>query len=396
MRNLGLSIAQNANSVECLRLQARPGHSGDVFFKKLFSLDVWKEAFPSLQRAYFTGNVSALIHVSQYLMKHVRHLYKWHQDYREKLPQRYMDWIGNMIRNNVIEEVEFRDKLLDDDTLLDDTLRSVRSFHVEIARSTSLRHLARSFERTKAEGDKLERLSVRWLYNTFSSFSATALDSILRSRPQLQVLEVKTMYASDWRDVVALFQAVASSTLTTFTCNRCDMRYATVEAAVALLCDLLQHSTIRVLELIVDFSENTSDHDNDFVQGIAEGLRATRLRRFHLTLFSPRRVSIGSMTKLYESVRENRSLMDIQLKGNFWQPWRMPHYSLPDVPPCPFSFFEFLSSRNHYLSQLVMSYEHTLPAGLWPLILEYASCDASTLLSLLLVELPAPYCKVED
>ena len=76
--------------------------------------------------------------------------------------------------------------------------------------------------------------------------------------------------------------------------------------------------------------------------------------------------------------------MDIQLKGGFWEPWRMPRrYDLPDAPPCPFSFFEFLSSRNQYLSQLVMSYEHTLPAGLWPLILEYASCDASILYYLL-------------
>ena len=194
VRNLGLSIAQNANSVECLRLEAGPGED---MFKKLFSLDEWKEAFPSLQRAYFIGNVSALIHVSQYLMKHVRgleHLYLWHDYHRGKFPQRYMDWIGNTIRNNAIEEVEFFYNLLDDDTLLDDTLRSVRSFHVEIdSCSTSLHQLVGSFERTKAEGDKLERLSVRVLYSSLSpmdSFSATALDTILRSRPRLRVLNL--------------------------------------------------------------------------------------------------------------------------------------------------------------------------------------------------------------
>ena len=86
------------------------------------------------------------------------------------------------------------------------------------------------------------------------------------------------------------------------------------------------------------------------------------------------------MTKLYESVRENRSLMDIQLRGAFWDTWRTPwRYDLPDAPPCPFTFFEFLSSRNQYLSQLFLPYEYTLSAGLWPLILESVSCDASIL-----------------
>ena len=180
---------------------------------------------------------------------------------------------------------------------------------------------------------------------------------------------------------------MASSTLTAFTCRCCDVRYARVEAAVALLCDLLQHSTIRILELKVFCSNTNNDHDNDFVHGIAEGLRATRLRKFHLTISSYRRVSIASMIKLYESVRDNQNLMDIQLRGDFWQPWRtLWHYDLPDAPPCPFSFFEFLSSRNQYLPQLVMSYEHTLPAGLWPLILESASCDASFLFYMLTLQ----------
>ena len=201
---------------------------------------------------------------------------------------------------------------------------------------------------------------------------------MIRARPNLQVLNVRSL--ASLRDVVALFQAVASSTLTAFTCSCCYMLNVRVEAAVAVLCDLLQHSTIRILELRIEFCPTTNDHGNDFVQGLAEGLRATRLRRLHLNLFSHRYVSIASMTKLYESVRENRSLMDIQLRGAFWDTWRTPwHYDLPDAPPCSFNFFEFLSSRNQYLSQLFLPYEYTLPAGLWPLILESVSCDASIL-----------------
>ena len=91
-------MVQNANSVECLRLEAGRGYSEDVLFKKLFSLDVWKEAFPALQRAYFIGNISALVCVSPHLMKHVRgleHLHMWYQHHRGKLPQRYSDWIGS-------------------------------------------------------------------------------------------------------------------------------------------------------------------------------------------------------------------------------------------------------------------------------------------------------------
>ena len=45
-------------------------------------------------------------------------------------------------------------------------------------------------------------------------------------------------------------------------------------------------------------------------------------------------VSMVGMTKLYESVRENTSLMDIQLEGKFWDPWRYPmRYDLPHAPP---------------------------------------------------------------
>ena len=378
VRNLGSSIAQNANSVECLRLEA--GSEG-VFFKKWFSLDVWKEAFPSLQRAYFIGNISALVSASPHLIKHVRgleHLCRWHAG---KLPRQYLDWIGNMIRNNVIEEVGFLSDLLDDGKLLDDTLRRVRSFEVKIQNSTSMDHLARSFERTKAEGDKLERVSLGDSSFESNSLRATAVETILQSRPNLKVLNV-TM--SSPHDFVGVCQAVASSTLTTFKCDCRDMSSTRGEAAFAMVGELLQHSTIRDLQLLIDNSFDDYCDYNDFVQGIAEGLRATRLRRFQLTLVFGPGVSIASMTKLYESVRENRSLMDIQLEGDFWDPWREPmRHDLPHAPPCPFSFFEFLSSRNQYLSQLLMTYESTLPAGLWPLILESASSDASILYFLL-------------
>ena len=48
VRKLGLSIAQNANLVECLRIGARYADRCG-FFNQLFSLDVWKKAFPALQ-----------------------------------------------------------------------------------------------------------------------------------------------------------------------------------------------------------------------------------------------------------------------------------------------------------------------------------------------------------
>ena len=371
LRNLGLSIAQNANSVEWLQLEAQAeDYPEKVFFKNLFLLDVWKEAFPSLQGAHLiVEKFNDRIDVSSHLMKHVSGLVQYVSCRQlvtrdTAIPPAYLDWIGSMIRNNVIEKIEFLPHLLGHATLLDDTLRSVRSFQVDIENRTSWDLLAMSFERTKAEGDKLERLGVYvngYCFRPYDCFSATAVATILRSRPNLQVLHVNTI---PLRGFVALFQAVASTTLTAFTCDCCDMFPMRVEAVVAVVGDILQHSTIRVLELSIDGS---NDPDS-LVQGIAEGLRATRLRRFHLAIpFG--RVSIASMTKLYESVRENRSLMDIQLNGPFWDPWREPRgHDLPHAPPCPFSFFEFLSSRNQYLSQLLLPYDYTLPVGLWPLI----------------------------
>ena len=87
-----------------------------------------------------------------------------------------------------------------------------------------------------------------------------------------------------------------------------------------------------------------------------------------------RGASSATMTKLLEGVRENRNLMDIRLEeGGYWVS------SSKDPYPCPFTFLDFISLRNQYLSQVLMRDENTVPSGLWPLILESASCDASVL-----------------
>ena len=89
-----------------------------------------------------------------------------------------------------------------------------------------------------------------------------------------------------------------------------------MEGAVDIVGKLVQHSTIRDFQLTIGYlSTDNVCEENLFAQGVAEGLRATRLRRFHFAMSSDVGASIASMTKLYESVRENRSLMDIQLKG---------------------------------------------------------------------------------
>ena len=187
VRKLGLSIAQNANSVEILRVFAQNGDVIDGFAKQLLSLDVWKEAFPSLQGACLTSD---LFHdasdVSPHLMQHVRSVALIESSRLQMITPGYLDLIGSMIRRNVIEQVSFdpcpiwrcHTKLLDDT----DTLRSVRSFVVFLpslfALGTPLDVLVGSFERTKAEGDKLKRLSVN-VPETL--FSAKPVESIIRS-----------------------------------------------------------------------------------------------------------------------------------------------------------------------------------------------------------------------
>ena len=166
VRDLGLSIAQNANSVECLRIHAKHSDSNCGSFKQLFSLDVWKEAFPSLQGAYLGVNIDGdAIDVSPHLMKYVPGVEQY-KDRMLVIPPAYLDRIGSMILKNVIEQIDFPPDFLEFPELLDDMLRSVRSFEVHIRNRTSWDLLARSFERTKAEGDKLERLSVRVHYSS--------------------------------------------------------------------------------------------------------------------------------------------------------------------------------------------------------------------------------------
>ena len=376
-RKFGSLIAQNANLVECLRIGAESVDSTG-FCQQFLSLDVWKEAFPSLQGAYLIlGNFYHTIEVSPHLMKHVRGLAK----YTSSRGPAYLDLTRNMIRNKdyVIEEIEFHPHLPYDAKLLDDALRTVRSFKA-ILNEAEFGLLARSFERTKAEGDKLERVSIAVCTQDYFNVKF-AVETIVRSRPNLQVLNLEFPCKISAHHFVPLCNFVASSTLTAFICNWCHEDLTGVEGVADVVGKLLQHSTIRDFRLTFDpiWCVDSPDHDN-FVQGVAEGLRATRLRRFHLTMSSYDGASIASMTKLYESVRENRSLMDIQLKGRFWHPWGEWRHGLSHLH---LSFFEFLSSRNQYLSQLLMPYEHTLPVGLWPLILESASCNASILYYLL-------------
>ena len=319
-------------------------------------------------------------------MKRVRRL----AQYKCSMGDGHSDLTRNTIRNKdyVVEEISLYPALLDNAELLDDTLRSVRSCKFESFDKTASDLLARSFKRTK-DGNQLERVIIifptlsRLGFRVAQPMFQPMVQTIIRSRPNLQVLNLQKIPSDDF---VPLCKTVAASTLTAFICDLGDLSEMRVEGAVDIVGKLVQHSTIRDFQLDIGYySTDCGCEENCFVQGVAESLRATRLRRFHLTMSSYDGASIASMTKLYESVRENRSLMDIQLKGTFWNPWRKWRHDVSDThpPPCPFSFFEFLSSRNQYLSLLLMPYEYTLPAGLWPLMLESASCDASILYYLL-------------
>ena len=95
VRDLGLSIAQNANSVKCLRISAQHSDSNRGFFKQLFSLDVWKDAFPFLQGAsLFVNMFDDAIDVSPHLMKYVRGLTQFAMD-RDHPSLFGLDWQHN-------------------------------------------------------------------------------------------------------------------------------------------------------------------------------------------------------------------------------------------------------------------------------------------------------------
>ena len=191
-------------------------------------------------------NLYDLSNMSPHLMKHVRGLAQYPHAGAFHIAAASLDLIRNMIRNkvSVIEEINFDLDFLDNAELLDDTLRRVRSFKVRFVSGrvdeTEFDLLARSFERTKAEGGNLERVSI--VVSTAEYFSVTALETIIQSRPNLQVLNLQTQ---SWHDFVPVCKAVASSTLTAFICNCCDRREMSEEGAVDIVGKLVQHSTIR-------------------------------------------------------------------------------------------------------------------------------------------------------
>lgn len=158
-RDLGLSIARNANLVQRLWVEVSCLDQNDArrFFEDLFSVE---GALPSLQSSYLCFvnlyKETNEMNVSPNFMKHLRGL--GFCGCRRSIPP----YLKQMIRNKHygIEEVDFCLGLLEHTELLDDLLRNVRSFHVNyLWTENDAGILARSFERTKAEGDKLARLT---------------------------------------------------------------------------------------------------------------------------------------------------------------------------------------------------------------------------------------------
>ena len=199
-----------------------------------------------------------------------------------------LPYIERMIRNkdNGIEEVKVHSVLLSlkHAALLDDTLRRVRSLRIECASEDDFRLLAESFERTKAHGDNLVRLRVH------SAFHAMAtLERILRSRPNLQILNLDMELSLS--TFVVLCPGFASSVLTTL---KVGVRLETAVEDKTLADGvemLLQHPTIRDVDLAVVLfrairptSQMEGDSVYHFERCVAEGLRSTSLRRFHLTV----------------------------------------------------------------------------------------------------------------
>ena len=385
MSDLGQSISQNANLVRHLMVQV--GHQDQIdvnqFLRDLFSVD---GAFPSLHGAYLHLDYSFskgadMADLPPHIMRHVRTLAIYgfisatgdFGDLAETPP--YLKQLGSMIRNKDygIEEVIFDNGMLKYGCaeVLDDTLRNVRSFDViYVFQDAEALLLAASFERTKAEGDQLVR--VRFVAGPRSrSMAPTLIVTIVRSRPNLQVLELGTVSHSTFN---VLCNVVTTSILTKLKVGvvlRADTEYSMLAEGIG---KLLQHPTIRDLELTIEISKDSHVEDTavpDLMQSVAGGLRATRLRRFHCIIPSCKAISSTTTTKLYEGVRENRNLMDIQLNSS------------EDLSPSPFTFLDFVSSRNQYLCGVLMRDENTLPPGLWPLILESASDEASVLQYLL-------------
>ena len=159
---------------------------------------------------------------------------------------------------------------------------------IECASEDEFRLLAESFERTKAHGDNLVRLRVDDNFRHVCPMATVAVERIFRSRPNLQILNLGTVYLSTF---VVLCPIFASSILTTLKLGvglETEVEDRTLADGVEML---LQHPTIRDVDLTVEYGygiRKTSQMEGDSVYHIercvAEGLRSTSLRRFHVTV----------------------------------------------------------------------------------------------------------------
>ena len=363
----------NAHSVQCLWVDIDDSIDTLRFVKKLFSLDPWKEAFPSLRIVYLEG-LSFKFDLPPNIFKRMRVL-DVQQSEASTLGEDFavLRQMESLIRSKDcgIEEDRFIPWLLKHTELLDDTLRRVRSFEVELDSQEDVDLLARSFERTKADGDNLVRLEL-----AIHRATATVERIFLRSRPNLQILNLRV--AVSLSTFVVLSPVFASSILTTLKVGV----FVQTETEDETLADgvemLLQHPTIRDLDVFVKVgpgirptSQVVGGSAYHFERCVAEGLRSTSLRRFHLTVDGYEEASDAALAKMYENARENWSLMDIRLTGDYWFPWSST-WRRPSRPlPFHKTAFHFISSRNQHFSMVVMMDENTLPPGLWPLILEW-------------------------
>ena len=393
--DLGLSIARNANLVRCLRVEVDSMFKLDAhrFLEDLFSPSV-EGAFTSLRSVYLVFDYLAFDYEycdretnwSPHIVKHLRgfatkaHCRDESCDLTVALP--CLKLVASTMRHKDcgIEEVIFCSLLLNHTELLDNTLRSVRSFNADGLYGTGqVGALAGSFERTKAEGDKLARVRVLGSRHELPGMPSL-IETIVSSRPKLQGFTLGWLSLSTFN---VLCDVVAHSVLTTMIVGVWLHDEIDYKALAEGMGKLLQHPTIRELTIATsrdqDYDGAVLEVLDELVQSVAEGLRATHLRKFHWTIKSDIRVSSAAMTKLLEGVRENRNLMDIRLGLEGWG-WLL---GTSDVSPRPFRFFDFISLRNQYFSQLLMRDENTIPLGLWPLILAPVTCDASILYFLL-------------
>ena len=390
---LGLLILRNARLVECLRIEVRLEPWLRAFLEEMFAVDAWEGAFPSLEGGggvylslvFYYEYIDEGINPSPNLMKRVRgfhsHLKPHFRSCTEpndpdgSKTRAYQERIGQIIRNRDYRIEEFRctHGVPYNADVLDDALRSVRSFHMEPYHWKALNRIAESCERTK-EVDRLVRLSVKGSYYSYPI--APACDKILRLRPNVQVLNLGDTLL-DEETFVALCSVVATSNLTALQTGLRISAEKPIECVTDALDKLLRHPTLRNLKLNCSpYLHVTRKYVNSLVRCVADRLRSTVLKRFCWSVNGPRQADLETLKEVYERLEENRSLMEIRLEGRFW---RHPSY--------PLTSFDHVSLRNQYCALVfAVSDESTLPSGLWPLILESASDDASILYYLLTVQ----------